>query len=187
MNILEIIEKTDFMLLVYVRDNFAASGFRTISVILSYIGNYGAVWFLSLSVLFLFAKTRPAAFLAAAGLAVNLVLFELILKNIVCRPRPFAEYPLEFVAAIPHPNSYSFPSGHSLSSFYAAFTIVFCLGRKYSFFLLVAFLISLSRIVVMVHYPSDAAGGALIGFLTAVIAVRMKNLISRRFRESDQA
>ena len=60
---------------------------------------------------------------------------------------------------------YSFPSNHALNNFAAA-TFISRLHPDYRWIVfIVAVLISLSRVYLGVHYPSDILGGALIGVL----------------------
>jgi undecaprenyl-diphosphatase len=59
--------------------------------------------------------------------------------------------------------TYSFPSNHALNNFAAA-TFFYQLFPKLKWILFVtAFLVSLSRVYLGLHYPSDILGGAIIG------------------------
>jgi membrane-associated phospholipid phosphatase len=54
--------------------------------------------------------------------------------------------------------------------------------RRWSWlFVLYAFLMGLSRIVVGVHYPFDVAGGAVVGFLCAAAFIAAWETISKTF------
>ncbi len=89
------------------------------------------------------------------------------MKNAVARPRPCLV--IEGVRLIlPCPGSYSMPSGHALSSF--AFAVpLWYLTRRFMetwwriFPLLLAAMVSFSRIYLGVHYPTDVLVGALLG------------------------
>jgi undecaprenyl-diphosphatase len=59
--------------------------------------------------------------------------------------------------------SFSFPSNHALNNFAAATFLSKMYPRLKWIFFVVAILISVSRIYLGVHYPSDILGGALIG------------------------
>jgi undecaprenyl-diphosphatase len=63
----------------------------------------------------------------------------------------------------------SFPSGHTTTSFAAALVFGMLLPRYKPWFLLAAFLIGVSRIVLDVHYLSDTIAGALLGTAVAVL------------------
>lgn len=70
----------------------------------------------------------------------------------------------------------SFPSGHTLIVFALAFGI-FWLNRRWgAVFLLGAFVVGISRVIVGVHYPSDVAAGIIIAFvLSWLVKRKLKN------------
>ena len=73
---------------------------------------------------------------------------------------------------------FSFPSGHTGSSFAAAVVLFYRMPKKYGIpALVLAVLISLSRVYVGVHYPTDILAGALIG---AGIAATLCKLVEIR-------
>ncbi|MDR1781385.1 MAG: phosphatase PAP2 family protein [Bacilli bacterium] len=98
------------------------------------------------------------------------LIVDLLIKNLVRRERPYVQLNLEAIGyLIPH--SYSFPSGHSFSSFLAA-TILTYLKPKYSIlFYLLAFLIALSRVYCLVHFTSDVIVGAILGILWGLLTI----------------
>ena len=93
-----------------------------------------------------------------------------VIGYIFFRPRPFVD--LESVNELirKSPLEKSFPSDHTGGAFAIAFAI-FLINRKWgSVFLLIAFLIGISRVFVGVHYPLDIFAGILTGFLGAILA-----------------
>lgn len=82
------------------------------------------------------------------------------------RPRPFMAHN---VTQLIHNDSWnsSFPSGHA--AFFFAFAVaLYFYDRKWGIgFLCAAALISVSRVVAGVHYPSDILGGVAVGVATA--------------------
>lgn len=94
----------------------------------------------------------------------------LIIKNLVGRVRPYDAI-RELQALVPPLRDSSFPSGHSACSFAVAVVVFRNLPKKNGVPVLVlAFLISLSRIYVGVHYPTDVVCGAIFGTLSALAA-----------------
>lgn len=67
----------------------------------------------------------------------------------------------------------SFPSGHTLIAFALAFGIFWLDKRRGSAFLIGAFAVGLSRVIVGVHYPSDVLAGIIIAFVLS-LAVKRK-------------
>ena len=133
------------------------------------LGEWGAVWiFLGVTLLF-FKKYRRLGAIILLGLLVGLVTVNLGIKNIVARPRPCSLNP-DIELIIPFPSEYSFPSGHTVSSFSAA-TSVFLNNRKMGAFALsLAAVIAFSRMYLYVHFPTDILGGIVIGVAISFFA-----------------
>ena len=83
-------------------------------------------------------------------------------------------------------SGFSFPSGHSQTSFFLGTIIAFAIlrttrGKNRYFFiipLIWAILIALSRVVIGIHYPVDVAAGALIGMSAAIVIISLKRVNS---------
>jgi undecaprenyl-diphosphatase len=87
-----------------------------------------------------------------------------ILKELFERIRPCRALS-DVITPLGCAGGYSFPSNHALNNFAAA-TFISRLHPDYRWIVfIVAVLISLSRVYLGVHYPSDILGGALIGVL----------------------
>jgi lipid A 4'-phosphatase len=111
-------------------------------------------------------STIPAflfASIAASGIVVD------VLKLMFGRPRPkllFGSGVHDFAWLSLRPDHWSFPSGHS-ATIIALMTALWCLWpRHLLFYILVAAIVSLSRVVVGAHYLSDVFAGALIAVLS---------------------
>ena len=80
--------------------------------------------------------------------------------------------------------SFALPSGHATNAF--AFAVPFLLmtrARLRYIFLTIAVLVSLSRIFVGVHYPSDVVIGTIVGVLSSLAVVSLYRWAERRFHE----
>lgn len=107
---------------------------------------------------------KCALYMLALG-SVNVVFYR-ALKQRIARPRPFVSCP-GIRACARSLDEFSFPSGHTMHA--VAFSLVLAHYHPALALPLWGFtaLVALSRIVLGLHYPSDVAIGALIGWLTA--------------------
>jgi len=153
--------------LLYVQDHLRTAWLTPVMTFLSFLGNSGLIWIVLGAVLLIFRKTRWAGLCVLLSLLLGFLVNNLLLKNIVARPRPYHAVPGLFpLGALPA--DWSFPSGHACSSFAAATAMALTFGKKGAWCFVLAALIALSRIYVGVHYPSDVLAGALVGALTAL-------------------
>ena len=107
------------------------------------------------------------------ALLLSLLINNIILKNLVARTRPY-EMVEGLVPLIGRPRDYSFPSGHTGSSFASAWVLFRKLPAGYGISALVlAGLIGISRLYVGVHYPTDVLFGVLGGIVSGSIAMLM--------------
>lgn len=151
--------------------------------IMPLITNFGS--FIALSVvcglLFIFGgeKGRKVALLGLTALFISNVAVYL-LKFLVLEPRPFLT--LAHVDLLVHESDlYSFPSGHTASSFAVATVIglkykLNINGRKFGLLYpltIFAGLIGFSRIYIGVHYPYDVIFGALVGLISALLIIKI--------------
>ena len=110
---------------------------------------------------------KRKAEILAIGIIVT-ALIVLALKFIIRRQRPQGDWGKIYRQTDPH----SFPSGHAARAFLLA-TLALGLGPLwFGLFLLVwAPLVSLARVSLGVHYPSDVAAGALLGIVLGLVGL----------------
>ena len=156
----------ELQILDFIQTTFANPFFDWLMPFLSAIGEGGLVWIGIALVMLCFKKYRPYGIMALIAMAFGFLVGEVCIKNIVCRVRPCYENP-DVVMLVLKPESYSFPSGHSCSSFAAA-CMIFRANRYWGAGALVlAGLIAFSRMYVYVHYPTDVLAGILLGIFSA--------------------
>lgn len=153
----------------------------------TYLGSGGAVWIVISVVMLFFKRTRKTGITIALALILGLFLSTLGLKNLIMRERPFnTEGALLDVNSllIGAPSGrFSFPSGHSVSSFSAA-AVLMMYNKKIGIpSLILAALIAFSRLYLYVHFPSDVFAGAILGILLAIISNIIINSIRRKLYE----
>jgi undecaprenyl-diphosphatase len=135
---------------------------------ITYIGSAA----ISISICFLIIgmggiKERHIGIEALVSLAVSHIIVE-ILKRIICRERP--KNVLEKINIYNVPiDLYSFPSGHSTAVFSIA-AVLSIYSHPLAFLCVpIALIVSVSRIYLGVHYPSDVAAGIIIAVLSATV------------------
>jgi len=173
----------DHRLFFFIRDLPHTILTDTLALWFSGIGAGGLVFWLLAILLFIFyeKKDPPASALrrsrwragrwfflpviSAAGLSYFIT--ELCLKHFFVRNRPPGSVM----------SDYSFPSGHATFAWALAVVLAAKEPRfKYLFFLL-AFLISLSRIYLGVHYPSDVIAGSFLGIMIGWLSLTLGNSV----------
>lgn len=103
---------------------------------------------------------------AIPGLIANL------LKRLVGRGRPdeFADVGAFFFRNFSNDWQFqSFPSGHATTAIALAFVVGFLRPRLFLLFFAVGVIVSLSRVPVGMHYPTDVFGGLIVGTLGAYL------------------
>jgi undecaprenyl-diphosphatase len=87
----------------------------------------------------------------------------------VDRPRPYVAHPADAHLFVSPSHDPSFPSDHATAAFALAVAILLRHRRAGWLALSMAAVVSVARVAVGTHYPSDVLGGALIGAAAALI------------------
>jgi membrane-associated phospholipid phosphatase len=120
-------------------------------------------------------RRAPHCFWAALAAGVFAALWTQVTKQFIDVPRPLSVLaPGQFFQAGPAYRHVSFPSGHAATAFaLAGIWIMGAAGRLWwqTLVLLLAVLVSLSRIMVGVHWPIDVLWGMVGGWLAAWIGL----------------
>ena len=95
------------------------------------------------------------------------------------RSRPFVENGFDKLTTnqvnllLNHPATSSFPSGHAAFYFGLSFIVYFYNKKLGILFLISSSLISISRVFVGVHWPSDVLAGAIVGIFSGWIVMKI--------------
>ncbi len=183
---IELITTLDFYILNAIQ-NMRNGFFDTIMPVITFMGSGGAVWILIAIIMICFKKSRKYGIIIGAALLIGFIFSTNILKELVGRERPFnTEGALltaqNLLIGIPS-GRYSFPSGHTISSFSSA-AAVFMYNKRYGIgAYILAVLISFSRLYLYVHFPSDVIAGAVLGILITVLSRFIVNKIWEKINE----
>ena len=134
-------------------------------------GNFGLIWiFAALALMTLDGTKKQIGYSMLIALLFCITIGNLIIKNVVRRSRPF--FHKNYKLLIKQPWDYSFPSGHTLSSFAAA-TVLFFLNKDVAILALIyAALIALSRLYLRVHFFTDVFFSMVLGTALGILAVK---------------
>ena len=118
----------------------------------------------------------------ALAMIFGLILGNGMMKNLFQRARPYDLDPtLHHRLVIGKvPTDFSFPSGHTLVSFEAAFALFYRYKKWGAAALVLAFFIALSRLFLLVHYPSDILVGAVLGVLLAFLSGKIVDFLAKK-------
>ena len=177
MNILQSIQQLDGEILLQIQQHLRSDMLTPFMKSVTFLGNGGWFWILCAVVLLVIPKTRKTGCAAALSLIFGAIVTNLLLKNIVARPRPFAEIEA-LIPLITKPKDFSFPSGHTTASFAVALVMLRMLPKKFGIpAVVLAALVAFSRLYLGIHYPTDVLAGfvvALVGSTLSVWIVRTK-------------
>lgn len=156
-----ILWKFDFEILFFIQ-NYIRNDFLDVVVpFYTSLGEDGIIWIALGVILLIPKKYRKCGIMVLAALLVMLVVNNIVLKNLIARPRPCATYP-EMVDLVHIPSSYSFPSGHTVSAFAVAFTILSQHKKLGIVTVVMASIMAFTRLYVFVHFPTDVYGGIIV-------------------------
>ena len=148
---------------------------------ITHLGDAGIIWIILTVLLLIPKKTRKAGLAAAFALLISLVITNVCIKNAVARIRPY-EVIDGLRLMIEKQKDFSFPSGHTSASFAAACAFYRILPKNWGIAAIVlAALISLSRLYVGVHYPSDVLGGLIIGIFAGWAGWKLEEAVYKKY------
>ncbi|EFM65233.1 phosphatase PAP2 family protein [Peptostreptococcus stomatis] len=161
----------DMVILDLIQSNIRTGFMDAIMPFITQLGDAGLIWIILSIGLIIPKKTRKIGFVMIIALILNGIICNIILKPMLARIRPF-DVNTAIKLLINKPRDFSFPSGHTSASFTAASVLFFRKSKLFVPSLVLAFLISFSRLYLYVHYPSDVLAGLVLGILCGYIGHR---------------
>ena len=144
-------------------------------------GDHGLFWMIVAAVLFVFPKTRKTGLGMAIAMMIGLLVCNVTLKPLVGRIRPYdlqAELGVTIQLLGERMHDFSFPSGHTIASFEAAVVMLKNSKKLGIPAMILAVLITFSRLYLYVHYPTDVIASIILGTLFALIGNALAGLIA---------
>lgn len=185
MNMISQLQNIDNSILLFIKNNMHSHIMDSTMVAITTLGNGGAIWIIIAVLLVINKKYRKIGFIVLGALALSAILGEGILKHAIQRIRPSADIP-EINLLIAKPLSYSFPSGHSASSFAGAGVLSKYFKTYASGFFVLASLIAFSRLYLYVHYPTDVLAGIILGLICSKASIYIFSKINKNYKDSMQ-
>ena len=180
----------DESILLFIQEHIRCAELDPLMITITHTGDYGILCIAVAVILLLIPKTRRLGNILAASLAIEFIINNGIIKNVVARTRPYYVID-ELKLMIEEQPDFSFPSGHAGITFAFAgaflFSMIFGipgLSESIKFkavtiaVLIYAELLAFSRLYVGVHYPTDVLGGIAIGLATAMAGYFIEGKLS---------
>lgn len=172
----------DLPILDWIQANLQSDFMDKFMPFITVFGDAGIFWMVISALFVVFPKTRKTGLGMAFAMIIGLVVCNITLKPLVARIRPYdlqAELGITIQLLGERMHDFSFPSGHTIASFEAA--VVMLKNRKLGIpAMILAVLISFSRLYLYVHYPTDVIASIILGTLFALIGDALAGLIAPR-------
>ena len=182
---IEFITQIDHEILIFIQENLRFDWLTEPTVFVSHLGDHGKIWIILCLILLSFKRTRKAGFCGLIALLINLLITNVTLKPMIGRVRPYEQFN-DLLLLLEKQKDFSFPSGHTSSSFAAAWAIFQMdrdgvkrkiLGMAVMF---LAIWIAWSRLYVAVHFPTDVLGGAVIAILDSLLVFHIYKMLIKK-------
>lgn len=178
---IDLILSLDASILLWIQDNLRAEWLTPFVLFYTKAGGLGLIWIAASLLLLCFKKTRWAGAAGLLALCFSLAVNNICLKRLIARIRPYEV--IEGLQLIGNKASdFSFPSGHSGSSFAAATAMFWTMKKGNIRWLLIlgAVLMAFTRLYIGIHYPTDIIGGILTGTICGYAAYRIVDYVHVR-------
>ena len=163
----------DLPILDWIQSNLQSGFMDKFMPFITIFGDAGIFWMVWAGVLLIFRKTRKMGLGMFIAMILGLLVCNITLKPLVARIRPYDLQLKEFgvttnlLSGAMH--DFSFPSGHTIASFEAAVVLLKNSKKMGIPAMVLAVLISFSRLYLYVHYPTDVIASVILGTIFALI------------------
>lgn len=143
-----------------------------VMAVISALGSKGIIWFMICIPFLIIPSARLTGLNIIVGLAITNISGEAVIKHIVCRVRPCHKLEDDELI-VKRPRYYSFPSGHTASSFSVVAVVAFRMWPLAIPIALLASIMGFSRLYLRVHYLTDVICGIILGLLCGFLSVEL--------------
>ena len=170
----------DLPILEWIQANLQSPLMDKIMPIITLFGEGGIFWIAWAVLMLIIPKTRKIGIGMLIALVTGLLVCNVTLKPLVGRIRPYdlqEQMGVTINLLVERLHDFSFPSGHTIASFEAAVVLLKNSKKMGIPALVIAILVSFSRLYLYVHYPSDVLVSVVLGTAFAFIGCALANLI----------
>ena len=175
----------DLPILDWIQAHLQCGFLDAVMPIVTLFGEGGIFWIAWAVLMLVFPKTRKTGIAMAIALIMGVLICNVTLKPLIGRPRPY-DYQLEHFGVtikllIDAQHDYSFPSGHTIASFEAAVALLLNDKRMGIPAMVIAVLVTFSRLYLYVHYPTDVLVSVVLGILFGILGNLIVNAVYKKF------
>ena len=171
----------DLPILEWIQANLQCGFLDFIMPIITLFGEGGIFWIAWAVILLIIPKTRKIGISMIIALLLGLLVCNITLKPLVARIRPYdlqeQDFGIYINLLIERQHDFSFPSGHTIASFEAAVVLLKYSKKMGIPALILAILVSFSRLYLYVHYPTDVLVSVVLGTAFAFSGCALANRI----------
>lgn len=194
--------------LLYIQEYIRSDFLNPIMKVLTHSGDKGILLIVLILAFLIIPRTRAIGIMSTISIAIEALLNNVLLKNLIARTRPYDEIE-GLINLVGRQSDYSFPSGHTGAAFAVAgaMLVVALFGlpmieksgefkredpsltfKLISVILIMyATLLAFSRMYVGVHYPTDVLCGLLLGLGTSAAAYLIYQVAIKKIHEKRSA
>ena len=174
----------DLPILDWIQAHLQCGFLDAVMPIVTLFGEGGIFWIAWAVLMLVFPKTRKTGIAMGIALVMGVLICNVTLKPLVARPRPYdfqyENFGITIKLLIDAQHDYSFPSGHTIASFEAAIPLMIYDKRMGIPAMVIAVLVTFSRLYLYVHWPTDVLGGILVGAAAGWAGARLADALRRR-------
>ena len=174
----------DLPILDWIQAHLQCGFLDAVMPIVTLFGEGGIFWIAWAVLMLVFPKTRKTGIAMGIALVMGVLICNVTLKPLVARPRPYdfqyENFGITIKLLIDAQHDYSFPSGHTIASFEAAIPLMIYDKRMGIPAMVIAVLVTFSRLYLYVHWPTVVLGGILVGAAAGWAGARLADALRRR-------